>query len=154
MHAEFLSDWLDIRMIAQRTKIVGKLIYYPSIILAIMIVARLRLFDNWDFPVGIRISYGLGFVYVCACAIMLSTAAERARLLAVNNLKEKLLRVRGAGPQEAHIAEQIDLTIKEIESEREGAFTPWTQHPVLKAILFPSGGFGLVALLEYLAIKL
>ena len=45
--------------------------------------------------------------------------------------------------------ERIDHDLQGIETESRGAFAPWTQHPVFRAILFPTGGFGLASLLEY-----
>jgi len=42
---------------------------------------------------------------------------------------------------------------KKIESCEEGAFAPVTRQPVVRALLMPFGGAGLVALLQYLASK-
>ncbi len=146
----FLDDWLDIRFIARLTKAVGVLIYYPFIVLALMLIARDGYFDDWDFPVGLMAMYVLGVVCIVACAVLLRRAAEEARKKAVGNLKNKLFLVKGRGPKHGHVADQISLTIQEIEAEREGTFAPWAQHPVFGAVLFPSGGVGLIALLEYL----
>ncbi len=146
-----VSDWLDIRLIAKRTAVVSRLIYYPFIVLSLMIVARLRVFDNWDFPPPLLLIWGLSAGWAILSAILLSRAAEDARRAAIQSLRDtryKLLQERGSGWEEE--AKQVDLTIEEIQSEREGAFADWTQHPVLKAILFPSGGIGLVAVLNYL----
>lgn len=145
----FLDDWLDIRLITRLTKAVGTLIYYPFIVLALVIIARDGYFDDWDFPVGLVVMYVLGVACIVAYAVLLRRAAEEARKKAVDNLKNKLFLVKGGGPQHAHVAVQISLTVQEIEAEREGAFAPWTQHPVFGAILYPSGGVGLIALLEY-----
>lgn len=145
----FLDDWLDIRLITRLTKAVGTLIYYPFIVLALVIIARDGYFDDWDFPVGLVVMYVLGVACIIACAVLLRRAAEEARKKAVDNLKNKLFLVKGGGPQHAHVAAQISLTVQEIEAEREGAFAPWTQRPVFGAILYPSGGVGLIALLEY-----
>jgi len=49
-------------------------------------------------------------------------------------------------------AEQLRATIKEVESIDEGAFAPLSQHPLIGAILMPSGGVGVLSLLEYFAI--
>ena len=38
-----------------------------------------------------------------------------------------------------------------IEQTRDGAFLPFTQHPLFGAIALPTGGTGLVFLLDYLA---
>jgi hypothetical protein len=41
--------------------------------------------------------------------------------------------------------------VERIEHTQEGAFLPFTQHPLFGAIALPTGGTGLVFLLEYLA---
>lgn len=46
-------------LIAERTKVVGRLIDYPFIVLLILIVGRMRLFDNWDVPLGLVLLWGL-----------------------------------------------------------------------------------------------
>ncbi len=57
------EHWFDVRFIAQLTDSVGKLIYYPFIIIAIMVAARWRYFDNWDWPMSLIIVYMIGSFY-------------------------------------------------------------------------------------------
>jgi hypothetical protein len=40
------------------------------------------------------------------------------------------------------------VAIERIEAMSDGAFAPITQHPIVRAILVPSGSFGLIGLLE------
>ena len=40
--------------------------------------------------------------------------------------------------------------MRRIEELREGAFSPFSQQPVVRAMLLPLGGFGGTALLSYL----
>jgi hypothetical protein len=49
---EMRMTCFSIDLIAKRTQVVGRLIDYPFIILLILIVGRIRLFDNWDIAVG------------------------------------------------------------------------------------------------------
>jgi hypothetical protein len=63
-----LDEWLDIEFIAAHTKMVGKLVYYPFIILALMIFARSKVFDYWDMPIGLVI------IFVSAAALTLGSA--------------------------------------------------------------------------------
>ena len=44
--------------------------------------------------------------------------------------------------------------IHEVENERRGAFSLLSQHPLIAAVLLPSGGVGIWALLEYFANRL
>ncbi|MBT6229878.1 MAG: hypothetical protein HOI47_24815, partial [Candidatus Scalindua sp.] len=44
----------------------------------------------------------------------------------------------------------IECTIKDIQDLKNGAFTPLGRHPLLLAILAPSGGMGSIAILPHL----
>jgi hypothetical protein len=152
-HSQFrgkdaVSDWLDIRLLAVRTKEVQKLIYYPFIVLAIIILSRMTVFDNWDFPTALLVVWGISGGYAVASAVLLSAAAEEARRMAIARLADKSRQARKEGRSED--AEELNRTIEEVKEDREGAFAPWTQHPVLRAILYPSGGLGLITSLQYL----
>ncbi|MCK7493891.1 MAG: hypothetical protein MZW92_23335 [Comamonadaceae bacterium] len=47
---EYLDDWIDLQFIARRTRAIGTLIYYPFIVLSLMLVARSSFFDDWYTP--------------------------------------------------------------------------------------------------------
>ena len=58
----------------------------------------------------------------------------------------------GQTPEEIKQRQQIDWVINAIKNNQRGAFLPFTQHPIFgAAIALPSGGYGIVLLLEYLA---
>src|SRR4029450_12070759 len=42
-----LDDWIDARLIAEHTAAIGPLIVFPFILLALAVVGRSQLFDNW-----------------------------------------------------------------------------------------------------------
>jgi len=57
----YLNEWIDIQFIAAHTKEIGKLVYYPAIILILMIFARSKIFDNWNM------SLGLVLIFLSSC---------------------------------------------------------------------------------------
>lgn len=134
-------------LIAERTKVVGRLIDYPFIVLLILIVGRMRLFDNWDVPLGLVLLWGLSAGYAIVCAFLLGRAAEHLRRAAIKRLTIKRDEAREAGKTDD--VEQISRVMNEISEESAGAFAPWTQHPIFRAVLFPTSGFGLASLFEY-----
>lgn len=149
MPPELLADFLDIQLIAQRTEVIGKFIYYPFIALFLMIVARHSYFDNWDLPIGLGMIFVLSSTYAAVSAIMLRRAAESARNNAIKRLQTKLIGLKGEG-KEAQ-ADQVKLLMEEIQSISEGAFRPLTAHPVFRAVALPSGGYGFLLFFEYLS---
>jgi hypothetical protein len=137
----------SINLIAERTKIVGRLIDYPFIVLLILIVGRMRLFDNWDAPLGLVLLWGLSAGYAIVCAFLLGRAAEHLRQAAIKRLTITRDEAREAGKPDD--VEQISRVMDAITEESGGAFAPWTEHPVFRAVLFPTSGFGLASLFEY-----
>jgi hypothetical protein len=180
---EDVGDWLDIRVIAERTDVVGRLILPPFIVLALMILSRISYFDRWDWPPALVLIFALNSVYAVACALVLRRTAERARRDVLRRLNAKFVRLKrrvndadldarkddpvvtwgGAGPADAKTlrevvrvdnaarAEQVKLLIDEIAAIRQGAFAPWSQNPLVAAVLIPTGGIGTWSLLEMLA---
>jgi hypothetical protein len=140
-----LADYLDIQFIARRTEVVAKLIYYPFVVLALLILSRLAVFDNWDWPLGLILVMSLSSLYAVWAAFTLRSAAERARKQVIRRLRDRYLTCI-AGGKEPHRANVLKELIEEIAAVRTGAFAPVSQHPVLGALLLPSGGLGLWAL--------
>jgi hypothetical protein len=146
-----LAEWLDIKFIASHTEAVGKLIYFPFIVLLVMFVARNRYFDNWNFPISLIILFLLNATYALCCACMLRHEAEKTRRVALDRLQKE--RVEAMGCDDESLTRQLGAMIEEIESIRQGAYSPFTANPVLHAILIPSGGISLVTLLRFLVLS-
>jgi hypothetical protein len=159
----YLGDWIDIKFVAARTKTVVKLIYYPFIIIFLMIISRSHFFDAWDWPWGLRIVVTLNAAYAFFCAACLRVSAEKARAASLERLREKLAAVRagkmendekGTGAvalQKSDLENGIKELINEIKGIEEGAFAPWSRQPLVGALIMPFTGAGLVAWLQYLA---
>ena len=140
-----------IRLIAMRTDVVGRLIFYPFIVWLIMFVARIDYFDNWKTPYGLAVIISLGAVLAWICAFLLRRSAEKARTCVVGRLHDVLHDEKeNKNPSQALI-DYIEFVIDEVRSIRQGAFAPFSQHPVLRALLVPFGGVGSIYLIDFLA---
>jgi hypothetical protein len=146
---ELLRDYLDIDLIAKRTDVVSGLIYYPFFVLFLMIVSRMSLFDNWDWPLSLVLVLLFNGSYSAWSAFRLRNTAERAQTSALHRLSDFLVRYTAAGPDWKNHVDTIREMITAIRSERRGAFAAITQHPILGAILLPSGGLGIWAVTQY-----
>ena len=123
------------------------MLYYPFVILFLMGVARHTYFDRWDFPVSLMVLFGLNAAYALGNAVYLRHSAEDAKRTAVAQLKDKLAGLTVGAVDRKQIEGMVEL----IRNNREGAFLPFTQHPLFGAIALPTSGTGLVLLVEYLA---
>jgi len=150
MRLEDMDDYLDMEIIADRSEAVGRLILYPFIVLFVMILSRSSFFDRWDWPFSLVLIMGALAALAAWCALALRRAAEEARTKAVGRIRSRLARALSRGPWEAPRVAQLRLLIEEVHGLHRGAFAHWSRHPVLKAILIPFGGVGLLALVEIL----
>jgi hypothetical protein len=145
-----LDDWIDARLLGDHTAVVGPLIFFPFILLALMIIARSHLFDNWQLDTNLLIMFAGFVVWSLAMAALLNYGAELARRRAVERMEADLLWLNGAGAAYKPLAEQYPGLIKQVRELRQGAFAPFFQQPLVQAMLVPLGGAGGVQLLDYL----
>ena len=87
-----------------------------------------------------------------ACAIMLRLAAERLRRRAIWRLTNIKLKLNAQGAADSKVADQIDVMIAQIRAFDTGAFAPYSQQPIVRAVLLPLTSYGGAALVEYLSI--
>lgn len=142
------------RLIAALTSAVGQCLWYPFLVLFLLIMSRNSVFDNWDWP--------LALVSLCVflvAATLLSgwlprrsaRFARRSALQLVNAERDKLSRSSvGSGKADPRLA-YLDHVIDEINAIRTGAFSSVAESPILGAPLIPVGLYGLTELLATLS---
>lgn len=142
-----LADYWDILLIAKRTEVVGNQIYYPFVILLLLIVARLKYFDNWTWTPALIVALSLHFSLALYAAWRLPVVAREYRDRVLERLKR---RRRQALMAAQRIPEVSDTMIEDVQSTHQGAFSYLWDQPAIRALLLPSGGIGLATLLQYL----
>jgi hypothetical protein len=141
------TDCLNkLQLVARLTARIDAFVYYPATLMGLMLLARAEYFDNWNFPIGLGIVVGVGAAYVVASAIRLRASSEEARRLVMSELSERRL----AGLEPA-FSQQLDQIMATIGTLREGAFLPYTELPVFRAVALPSGAYGLFTVMEFMA---
>jgi hypothetical protein len=141
-----LSELLDVKLIAARTAVTGPLIYWPFLLLALMIVSRLHYFDDWDFPIALIVVFALNAAGAIFAALTLRQSAEYARRRALETLHKLLYEATistegkvAPDPRDRALAATARSAIEEVENLSTGAFGSFTQNPVVQAILLPGG---------------
>ncbi len=144
---DFMREYLNILLIAERTRAVTGLIYYPLIVISLLIICRLPVFDAFDWPPYLVASFCFFIAISCGCVVVLRRVAEHARRAALGRLREELRKARAEGPKVRRRV--IEETVQQVESIDFGIFAPITRQPVIGALLLPSGSAGIWALLQY-----
>jgi len=88
-------------------------------------------------------------LYAAWCAFKLRSVAEGARNLALERFAHLLVKAKGQAGAST-IGAQIEVMAREIQSLRRGAFAPFTEQPVVRALLLPISSAGGLTLFRYL----
>ncbi|SFA94321.1 hypothetical protein [Azotobacter beijerinckii] len=141
-----IDDWVDMMLIAKRTAAVNRLIYAPTIVLLILIVSRSSIFDNWPTPPSMIISYLLTALVLFSSALSLRRAAEKARGTALQRIDQYLLET--SATKEGY--DKFRLIRERIAALNTGAFSRYTEEPLVRALLLSLAGIGGSAIVEVL----
>jgi hypothetical protein len=143
--------WFNLRLIAWRTGRVANLIWYPSIMIALMAGAALTVeFGELGFasnPIALVISAG----FVICAAVMLRRVAESWRSDVLFRLDDERLCALGTPGASQQVA-QLECLSERVGALADGAFAPYSQQPLVRAVLVPAITYGATAGLQYLHI--
>jgi hypothetical protein len=127
-----------VEAVAERTRAVDKLIYYPMLCIVLMLFAKITYFDNQDFPLSKGITFGAAISFLFFSGFMLRYEANQLKLSVRKSLKN-------LGKNNKCTEEIIDKTVKKIDGIDEGAFQPMLEQPVMQALLIILASIGLFA---------
>ncbi|UCE90312.1 MAG: hypothetical protein JSW10_05720 [Pseudomonadota bacterium] len=146
--------WIQIHLIGERSAEVTRLIYYPVLVILLLLLARSTYFDNWDFPQALAIVIGLNFVIALGSVVRLNFVAQSVRGDILRRLQEEKLAADRAKQEsyEPSPTERQEL-IQQLESLRIGAYLRVWDQPPVRATLLLLGGVALTYA-EYITVFL
>jgi len=145
-----VTTTMTIAYVSERTMCITSFIYYPFILIALSVIARSPVlssstFDPWAITVE-AVSLLVAFV----SAVALRSAAEDARSETMRHLY--ILKWRSlTPPTSTELRERLELLLARVSALREGAFSPLSQQPVVRALLLPLASYGSTLLLSFLS---
>jgi hypothetical protein len=160
-----IDDYLDLLLIAKRTSAVNRLIYAPTLVMLVLMASRSTVFDNWSAPISSTIILLFNVLLLLGSAMRLRFRAEQARKTALARLERCLLlgsdtqqceAIRLAQIKSGKTVQEADLELAQTLAEREalmslrermkalktGAFSPYSEEPLLRAVLVSLTGLG------------
>ncbi len=158
----FFNNWIKARLIARFTKAVDNIIYFPFIIILMLIVSRFRIFDNWNMPLPLVIIFATNFLLASYFGFRLHKYAKKAKDKILKEMENEEIALFSKGPS-SNKKEELRLDRKDLQvlakniiektrAIREGAFVPFWEQPILQSVMIPFSGYGGFALLEYVLI--
>ena len=154
LRAAVLDPWIDVQFVARLSAFVGPLILLPFILLALLLVARWSLFDQWDLSLSLGSVLAAGFVIACGNAWLMQRAAARARRSALDRLDALLLASKGGTPTAYPVPAHLQAMIEAVRGLRRGAFVPFVEQPIVRAILLPFSSAGGMYLIDLFALAM
>ena len=145
-----LDDWIDIQLVARQTQAVAPLIVGPFVVLALLVIARSRLFDNWAMTWPIALTAAAYLLWLVGLAVALKVMAERLRSDALARMQADLRWLGGAGRGRDKLVEPYKRLIAAVESNTTGAFAPALDQPLVASLMVPLGSAGGLQLLDHL----
>ena len=135
------SDALTaLRQIANLTECAQSLFYYPFGALALVVLGRLRIFDNWTTSGAGLVFVLIVFGYLLLAGIRLRLSVESLRGAVLNNLDAGLDRlILTSPPSDAEVA-RVGHFMDAIRQVNGGAFMQLTQQPPVRAALALASG--------------
>ena len=127
-----------VSLVAERTRAVDKLIYYPMLCIMLTLFAKITYFDNQDFPLSKGITFGAAISVLFFSGFMLRHEANQLKL----SIQKTVLDI---GENNHYSQRIINGTIKRIDAIDEGAFQPMLEQPVMQALLMILASIGLFA---------
>ena len=125
----------------------SRFVYYPFVVLFIMLAGRSSLFDGYDWPLSL-----IG-IYLITCLILVFTAIALQRVakqIQANALKS-LKRLESEKKKKTDGSKKLESIIKEIEAVKDGVFASPMNNPILRAALIPVGGISAIHIMESLS---
>jgi hypothetical protein len=119
------------------------------LIIALIVVSRSRLFANFGLSIPDLVTMGIGVLVVVACAVALRLSAEDSRKKARQRLNDQIAAAKNLDDG-GLLAGQLEMVLRRIEEMRDGALSPPSQQPLVRAMLLPLGSIGGTTFLEYL----
>ncbi len=151
---------VELEVMASAERVVGQLermVYLPFIVLALMVVARSRMFDSFDWPPSLICTYACDAITALISGSALRQAAAELRQTIAGSLRRRAQFVSVLREPDV---DDLDDRLwrasqrRECESAETAAETPlfsWARNPAMFAQLLPFGGFGAINLIEMLA---
>ena len=145
-----LDDWIDVQVVARRTEVVSPLIIWPLVVVAMILLARSRLFDNWAFTLPVALVGAAYLAWTVTLSVWLKVVCERLRDQALQRMNADLQWLAGGSADQAKLAEPMKRLIAAVTDERRGAFAGLMEQPLFRGLMVPLGGVGGAQIFDYL----
>jgi hypothetical protein len=163
-----LPGYLDVQFVAYHTQEIGRLFYFPFLMLTLLVAARNELFAPWTWPPCLLAINLTSALLVFLSAFHIRRSAQRVRRQAIESLQDLQVRFSGGdeeeykwtillddqGTRKACVAskygEKIKAMIEELQEVQKGAYAKVLRDNSVTAALLPAVGAVLIGIIQKL----
>lgn len=117
-----------ITVVAERTQVVDRLIYYPMLCIILMLFAKITYFDNQDFPLSKGITFAASISLLFFSGFLIRYEAEKLKRSVIESAEN-------LGKNKICKRREVERTIDRINGISDGAFKPMFEQPVMRSLL-------------------
>jgi hypothetical protein len=132
-----VSHWITTQFIAARTVPSATVIHLLFIVILFLLLSLSTRFDNWNTPASaialLAVSVAIGLL----ANLRLRRTARRIRAKVVEDLEEEVTGIEYAAAETR--SEKLYRLVQRIQAVKDGAFTPWYNEPVFRALAWVLG---------------
>jgi len=145
----YIDGWIGLQLIVELTEQVGRLVYYPTGILLLLLLARNGWWDTWTCPPIYVLVFGLNLLLALASVFILQRTAKNSKTRAEAKLatEAKRLQAKTARSSAENDANQAAQLLEEMHQLRRGAFVPFWENPIVTTLFASSGGITILQIL-------
>jgi hypothetical protein len=118
------------------------------------VAARQPLFDNFDWPTSLIAVLCLGSLILLSSALVVRRTANHARESALKWLEERIANVRwrSGASRAKRRTERLELQLAQVQQIGGAALSEGLlSNPILRAVLIPVGGTGILQVMEFVS---
>jgi hypothetical protein len=137
---DLVDRYLSLRIIGRPTHLYGEVIFWPVVVLVLMMLARWSRFDAWGYPQVDQVLQAVLAVMVIASAVTLRRRGDHVKREVLDLVRQRLDAASGevVGSDSAENRRRVHALqrlLAHIETMQEGVFKPWRRHPIVKTAL-------------------
>lgn len=135
------------RVIGDLTDLVGTTLLYPIAILSLLLLSRLRIFDDWTMTPSLVLTLLIGTAALVAVSVSIVSASRRFRL-EVGLLAVRAREAEEPEPDRVPTANDLESEYRSLLESKTGGFAPWYRQPIFVALFGAIGVLGGVGMVD------
>ena len=108
VNPEYLAGYADVYFTAMHTKEVSSIVYYPFLIVLLMVIARNEYFENWPWPASLLIMLIISVMFIWFCSFCIRRAARHVKREALKDIDSHMISDTNRRAQIEHIRDEIN----------------------------------------------